>query len=132
MTASTTILKASPVKIRLSQSFVEARHNYHIHTEHVNTMISVAMETLVRRLLSEGKLSQRKIARATGVSRATITAISTGRRPAFLGERVEERAGEIIVLGGGRLVERGPHAELLARGGRYAGRWRLQQSGRDA
>jgi len=27
------------------------------------------------------------------------------------------------------VVERGAHAELLARGGRYAQMWRLQQSG---
>ncbi len=37
-------------------------------------------------------------------------------------------AHEIIVLDGGRLVERGPHAELLALDGRYAQMWRLQQS----
>jgi ATP-binding cassette subfamily B protein len=30
------------------------------------------------------------------------------------------------------MVERGPHAELLARGGRYAEMWRLQQTGRDS
>ena len=38
-------------------------------------------------------------------------------------------AHEIIVLEHGRVVERGAHAELLARGGRYAEMWRLQQSG---
>ena len=38
-------------------------------------------------------------------------------------------AHEIVVLDAGRVVERGPHAELLARGGRYAQMWRLQQSG---
>jgi ATP-binding cassette subfamily B protein len=41
-------------------------------------------------------------------------------------------AHEIVVLEAGRIVERGPHAELLARGGRYAEMWRLQQSGDDA
>jgi ATP-binding cassette subfamily B protein len=40
-------------------------------------------------------------------------------------------AHEIVVMDGGRVVERGPHAELLARGGRYAQMWRLQQSGED-
>ena len=40
-------------------------------------------------------------------------------------------AHEIVVLEAGRVVERGPHAELLARGGRYAQMWRLQQSGED-
>jgi ATP-binding cassette subfamily B protein len=36
-------------------------------------------------------------------------------------------AHEIVVLDRGRVVERGPHAELLAAGGRYAEMWRLQQ-----
>jgi ATP-binding cassette, subfamily B, heavy metal transporter len=40
-------------------------------------------------------------------------------------------AHEIIVLAQGRVVERGPHAQLLAAGGRYAQMWRLQQSGAD-
>lgn len=31
---------------------------------------------------------------------------------------------EIVLIAGGRLVERGAHAELLARGGRYADLWR--------
>ena len=30
---------------------------------------------------------------------------------------------EMLVLDGGRVVERGPHDELLAAGGRYAGMW---------
>ena len=38
-------------------------------------------------------------------------------------------AHQIVVMDGGRVVERGAHAELLARGGRYAQMWRLQQSG---
>jgi len=38
-------------------------------------------------------------------------------------------AHEIVVLDAGRVVERGPHAELLALDGRYARMWRLQQSG---
>jgi ATP-binding cassette subfamily B protein len=38
-------------------------------------------------------------------------------------------AHQIVVLEQGRVVERGAHAELLARGGRYAQMWRLQQSG---
>jgi len=35
-------------------------------------------------------------------------------------------ADEIIVLGGGRIVERGSHAELLSQGGRYAAMWKAQ------
>ena len=37
-------------------------------------------------------------------------------------------AHEIVVLDAGRVVERGAHAALLARGGRYAEMWRLQAS----
>jgi ATP-binding cassette, subfamily B, heavy metal transporter len=37
-------------------------------------------------------------------------------------------AHEIVVLQAGRVAERGRHADLLARGGRYAEMWRLQQS----
>ena len=37
-------------------------------------------------------------------------------------------AHEIVVLDGGRVAERGTHADLLARGGRYAEMWRLQQA----
>ena len=40
-------------------------------------------------------------------------------------------AHRIIVLDGGRAIESGTHAELLAAGGRYAQMWRLQRSGDD-
>jgi len=38
-------------------------------------------------------------------------------------------AHEILVMDAGRIVERGTHAQLLARGARYATMWALQQSG---
>ena len=41
-------------------------------------------------------------------------------------------AHEIVVLEAGRVVERGAHADLLARDGRYAQMWRLQQSSADS
>jgi ATP-binding cassette, subfamily B, heavy metal transporter len=37
-------------------------------------------------------------------------------------------AHEILVLDAGRIIERGTHAQLLARQGRYAAMWALQQS----
>ena len=37
-------------------------------------------------------------------------------------------AHEILVMEAGRIIERGTHAELLARQGRYAAMWALQQS----
>ena len=36
-------------------------------------------------------------------------------------------ADQILVMDHGRIVERGTHAELLARGGAYAQMWALQQ-----
>ena len=37
-------------------------------------------------------------------------------------------AHEILVMDAGRIIERGTHGQLLARGGRYAEMWALQQS----
>ena len=38
-------------------------------------------------------------------------------------------ADNIIVMDGGRIIEQGPHRELLAKNGRYAEMWYLQQEG---
>jgi transcriptional regulator with XRE-family HTH domain len=43
-------------------------------------MIAPSVVHEVKRLLAEGKLSQRKIARITGVSRGTVGAIASGKR----------------------------------------------------
>jgi ATP-binding cassette subfamily B protein len=37
-------------------------------------------------------------------------------------------AHEILVMDTGRIIERGTHSALIARGGRYAQMWNLQQS----
>jgi ATP-binding cassette subfamily B protein len=41
-------------------------------------------------------------------------------------------AHEILVMEAGRIIERGGHSQLLARGGRYAEMWSLQQQSADA
>lgn len=46
-------------------------------------MIALEKVLEVRRLLDEGKLSRRKIARQTGVSRGTVNAIANGQRGLF-------------------------------------------------
>jgi ATP-binding cassette subfamily B protein len=55
--------------------------------------------------------------------------VRSGRTTLVIAHRLSTvvDADEIIVLEAGRVVERGPHAELLARDGRYAEMWRRQQ-----
>jgi ATP-binding cassette subfamily B protein len=64
---------------------------------------------------------------------AELRSVSQGKTALVIAHRLSTvvDAHEIVVLEAGRVVERGPHAELLARGGRYAQMWRLQQSGQD-
>jgi ATP-binding cassette subfamily B protein len=50
----------------------------------------------------------------------------TNRRTAFVVAHrlaTAARSDRIVVLSGGRIVEDGPHAELVASGGRYAAFW---------
>jgi ABC-type transport system involved in Fe-S cluster assembly fused permease/ATPase subunit len=65
---------------------------------------------------------------------AELRSVSQGKTALVIAHRLSTvvDAHEIVVLEAGRVVERGPHAELLARGGRYAQMWRLQQSGEAA
>ncbi len=64
---------------------------------------------------------------------AELKSVSQGKTALVIAHRLSTvvDAHEIVVLEAGRVVERGPHAELLAKNGRYAEMWRLQQSGQD-
>jgi ATP-binding cassette subfamily B protein len=58
-----------------------------------------------------------------------LSRISENRTTLVIAHRLSTvvDADEILVMDAGRVVERGRHAELLARDGRYAAMWRLQQ-----
>ena len=60
---------------------------------------------------------------------AQIERAAEGRTALVIAHRLSTimDADEIIVLDGGRIVERGRHAPLLAQGGTYAQMWMLQQ-----
>jgi ABC-type multidrug transport system fused ATPase/permease subunit len=56
---------------------------------------------------------------------ADLLALTAGRATLLITHRLAglEEVDEIILLDGGRVVERGTHMDLLASGGRYAGLW---------
>jgi ATP-binding cassette subfamily B protein len=64
---------------------------------------------------------------------AELERISVGRTTLVIAHRLSTvmNADEILVMDGGRIVERGSHAALLAANARYAQMWQLQQQGRD-
>jgi subfamily B ATP-binding cassette protein MsbA len=59
---------------------------------------------------------------------AALETLMQGRTTLVIAHRLStvERADKIVVLSQGRIVESGTHAELLARGGVYAGLYRVQ------
>ncbi|MBS0193449.1 MAG: ABC transporter ATP-binding protein/permease [Proteobacteria bacterium] len=60
--------------------------------------------------------------------------IAVGRTTLVIAHRLSTvmHADEILVMDAGRIVERGAHAELLARDGAYAAMWKLQLQQREA
>ena len=65
---------------------------------------------------------------------AQLDAAARGRTTLVIAHRLSTvmNADEIIVLDQGRILERGGHAELLAKAGAYAQMWALQQEEREA
>ena len=59
----------------------------------------------------------------------SLEEVSRGRTTVVIAHRLSTivNADEIVVLDRGRVVERGRHAELLARNGLYADMWHRQQ-----
>ena len=65
---------------------------------------------------------------------AELAAVGEGKTVLVIAHRLSTivHAHEILVMEGGRIVERGTHPVLLAANGRYASMWRLQQAGGEA
>jgi ATP-binding cassette, subfamily B, heavy metal transporter len=63
----------------------------------------------------------------------TLAEIERGRTTIVIAHRLSTvvDADQIVVLDAGRVAERGTHAELLRRGGQYAGMWARQARERD-
>lgn len=63
---------------------------------------------------------------------AELDRIAVGRTTLVIAHRLSTVMGadEILVMDAGHIIERGRHAELLARDGHYAQMWRLQQEQR--
>ena len=55
-------------------------------------MVEPKKVELIQRLVAEGKLSQRKIAKLAGVSRATVASIADGTRPDYSARQTEPKS----------------------------------------
>ena len=65
---------------------------------------------------------------------ASLAEVTEGRTTLVIAHRLSTvvDADEILVLEDGQIVERGGHANLLTRGGRYAEMWHRQQEATEA
>jgi ATP-binding cassette subfamily B protein len=74
--------------------------------------------------------------RTERVIQEELEAIARSRTTLVIAHRLSTivHADQILVMDHGRIVERGTHAELLARGGAYAAMWEIQsrEQGRDS
>jgi ATP-binding cassette, subfamily B, multidrug efflux pump len=79
-------------------------------------------------LILDDVLASVDAAKEWEITRA-LRAAAGGRTTLLMTHRLKAaaEADAIVVLDEGRVVERGPHAELLAAGGLYARLWRVQQ-----
>jgi ABC-type transport system involved in Fe-S cluster assembly fused permease/ATPase subunit len=62
------------------------------------------------------------------VTQIALNKVASGRTTLVIAHRLSTivNSDEIIVLSGGKIVERGRHAELLSMDGEYAKLWALQ------
>ena len=60
---------------------------------------------------------------------AEMAAVAQGKTVLVIAHRLSTivNAHEILVMDGGRIIERGTHVQLLQAHGRYAQMWRMQQ-----